>query len=151
MRDENAPSVIFQRLTDGEKPETLKEIAKAWGIPRGRFVEWFVTEHAGLYDAAQRVLAGQLAEEALEKADDAAPETVGVAKLQVETRLRLASKLDRERFGERPAGNLADALEGFEAVLQRVSEKRQRALKAAQGEVVDAEIVPKTALQDLVI
>lgn len=101
--DQNAPSVIFHRITEGE---TLHDIARAWALPKGRFVEWFSTEHADLYDSALKVWADQLAHEALEKADDASPETAKVAKLQVDTRLRIASKWDRHRYGDKQDVNL---------------------------------------------
>ena len=90
-------SVVFQRVCDGE---TLKEIAKAWGLPVGRFTEWVLMKHEGMYDAALKVRADQLAHEALERADGADAESVGPAKLQVDTRLKLAGKWDRGRYGE---------------------------------------------------
>lgn len=157
MRDGGAPAIIFQRLT-ADEPETLKEIAKAWGLPRGRFVEWFTTKHAGLYDAALKVRAAELADEALEIADEQ-KEAVGKNgesydpevprdKLRVETRLKLVAKLDRDRYGERAAGSLGDAFENLAEALQRISEKKHRALRAAQGEVVDAEVLPERAEAD---
>lgn len=104
--DAGAPSVIFQRLTDGE---TLQQIAKAWGLPRGRFVEWFTTEHEALYDAALRARADELAHEALGVADEQKEAVrrdgstfdpdVARDKLRVETRLRLAAHWDRTRYG----------------------------------------------------
>lgn len=100
--DPAAPSVIFQKLTDTDAPATLQQIAREWALPKGRFVEWFTVEHANLYDTALKVLADSLAHDALAKADackdkDDAP----AAKLQVDTRLKLASKWDRPRYGEK--------------------------------------------------
>jgi hypothetical protein len=98
--DATAPSVVFQRMT-ADKPETLREIARAWGVPAGRFVEWFTTEHSGMYDAALKVLAADYAHDSIGIADGAAkPEDVPAAKLQVDTRLRVASKWDRKRYGD---------------------------------------------------
>lgn len=94
--NENTPSVIFQRVAEGE---TLREIAKAWQVPVGRFVEWYTTEHADLYETALRARADQLAHEALGIADGADKETVAPAKLQVDTRLKLAGHWDRNRYG----------------------------------------------------
>lgn len=96
--DEHAPSVIFQRLADGE---SLADIAKAWGVPKGRFIEWFTTQHAALYDAALRVLAGEYAHETVGIADDADEDrdAVAKAKLRTEIRLRLAGHWDRARYG----------------------------------------------------
>ena len=104
-------SVVFQRVCDGE---SLRVIAKAWGVPVGRFTEWVLMKHEGMYDAALKVRADQLAHEALEKADGADAESVGPAKLQVDTRLKLAGKWDRSRYGEvlkvdRPITVTADA------------------------------------------
>lgn len=97
--DTGSPSVIFQRLTDARSPERLKDIALAWGLPRGRFVEWFTTEHAALYDVALKVRAGELVLDALEISDEASSETVKVDGLRVKTRLEIASHWDRGRYG----------------------------------------------------
>lgn len=98
------PRVVFQRLTDGERRETLREIAKELQVPRGLFVEWFVTEHPGLYDAALKVLAAEYGEEAVSIADQATPDTVQVEKLRADTRLKVASKWDRPRYGDSDGG-----------------------------------------------
>jgi hypothetical protein len=99
--DEMAPNVIFQRLCDGE---TLKEIARSWELPKGRFAEWFTVKHADLYDAALKVRADELAHETLAIADGAVAETTAPAKLQVDTRLRLAAQWDRSRYGSKDNG-----------------------------------------------
>lgn len=96
-RDEFAPSEVFRRLTEGE---TLAKIALAWRVPKGRFVEWFTTNHAELYDAALKVRAADLAFDAMQAALDATPEDVAVRKLQADVALKLAAKFDRVRFGE---------------------------------------------------
>lgn len=143
MSDEGSPSEVFRLLTDEGSPRTLAQIAKAWAVPRGRFVEWFTTKHADRYDAALKVLAEQLAQEALEKADAAEAEDLGPRKLQVETRLKIAARWDRDRYGDRPA--LSEGMfEEFAATLQRISERKHLALKQAQGQVVDAEVVLET-------
>jgi hypothetical protein len=95
--DEGAPGVIFQRLSDGE---TLAKIAKSWQVPKGRFVEWFTTQHEALYDAALKVRAADLAFDAMDAALAATPEDVAVRKLQADVALKLAAKFDRARFGE---------------------------------------------------
>ncbi len=95
--DPLAPSVVFQRLCD---EEDLRDIAKAWLVPKGRFVEWFTTEHADLFDAAMKVRAADYAIEAMKAALAATPEDVAVRKLQADVALKLASKFDRARFGE---------------------------------------------------
>lgn len=97
QRDEVVPSVVFQRLCEGEK---LKDIAVKWQVPVGRFVEWFQTVHPALYDRALKVRADEIAHEALAISDER-NEDVGRDKLRVETRLKMAAKWDRDRYGDR--------------------------------------------------
>ena len=98
--DAGAPGEVFRLLTDEGAAKTLAEVAKAWRVPNGRFVEWFTTQHAGLYDIALKVRAADLAEAALKAALEAKPETVAVAKLQADVAMKLAARFDRARFGE---------------------------------------------------
>jgi hypothetical protein len=105
--DETA-GVVFQRVCEGE---TLKEIARAWGVPNGAFTQWYTGEHGEKYEAALRVRADDLAHEALGISDEqvevkredgsAFDPAVPRDKLRVETRLKLAGKWDRERYGDR--------------------------------------------------
>lgn len=107
IADESVPSVVFQRVCDGE---TLRDIAKAWELPKGQFVRWFSTEHSELYDAALKVRADDLAHEALAISDEQAEVVkesgdtydpdVPRDKLRIDTRLKLASRWDRKRYGE---------------------------------------------------
>jgi hypothetical protein len=109
--DAGSATEVFRLLTDPDGRMTLSGIAKLWRVPRGRFVEWFTTTHATLYDAALKVRADELAHEALEIADEQAEvvkengETfdpnVQRDKLRADTRLKLAAKWDRSRYGER--------------------------------------------------
>lgn len=111
--DQGAPSVIFQRLTDSE---TLQQIARAWGLPKGRFVEWFTTQHAELYDTALKVRADNLAHEALSISDEqnevvkengqTFDPDVPRDKLRIDTRLKIASKWDRSRYGDKQDVNV---------------------------------------------
>lgn len=105
--DPLTPSVVFQRVCEGE---TLREVAKAWGLPRGAFTEWYTTEFAQMYDAALKVRADELAHEALAISDEQAlavskqgvefDPDVPRDKLRVDTRMKLISKWDRKRYGE---------------------------------------------------
>lgn len=128
--DDALPGEIFTRLTDSDSPETLRQIAKSMRLPVGRFVEWFTTKHAELYDVALKVRAADLALDALDAAkgaprqavspegkplfDDAGKpilEILDVArdKLRADVALKLAAKFDRDRYGERAASNVAPA------------------------------------------
>ena len=112
--DAAAPNLIFTKLTERM---TLKQIAAEWQLPKGRFVEWFTTTYADLYDAALKVVAADLAFEALDvagktqigetrktKSDGTVEVTeedmLGHRRLYSETLLKMAAKLDRQRFGD---------------------------------------------------
>lgn len=104
--DESIPAVIFQRVCDRE---TLKDIAKEWGLPRGDFVSWYMTTHSELYDAALQVRADELVHESLAISDEQSEvlkkdgttfdPDVARDKLRVETRMRILEKWDRGRYG----------------------------------------------------
>lgn len=93
--DPSSPDGVFQRVCEGE---SLKDIAKAWEVPRGQFVRWFTESYSDLYDAALKVHAADLAMEAISIAD--ADGDVPRDKLRVDTRKWVASKFDRDRYGE---------------------------------------------------
>lgn len=118
-RDAGAPSMIFQRVTDGE---SLPQIAKSLGCAKGLFVQWYTTKHADLWDAAQKVFAADKALEALEISDGAPRQAVDPSgaplfddagkpvlvepsvardKLRAATRQWFAARFDRDQFGER--------------------------------------------------
>jgi len=96
--DAQAPDEVFRLLTDADEPKTLDEIAKLWALPRGRFVEWFTTEHAGKYDAALKVLGASLGHQVLELTNSATAETVGLLKFKTDRYLRLAAHWDGARY-----------------------------------------------------
>lgn len=109
MADANSMSIIAQRLMDGE---TLKQIAKAWQVPYGKLAEWVIEDRdrADKYNAALKIWADSLAQEcvaisdeqsAVEKRDGSTFDPdVPRDKLRIETRLKLAGKWNRERYGD---------------------------------------------------
>lgn len=96
--DATVVSEIFHRLTDDEEPMTLTEIAKAWKVPKGRFIEWYTTEHAQSYEAALRVLGGEIGHAVKKLVDAVTPETLGVLKFKTDRYLRLAGHWDPQRY-----------------------------------------------------
>jgi hypothetical protein len=99
--DPSTMGVVVQRLAEGE---TLKQIAKAWQVPYGRFAEWIVEdrERSEQYSAALKLWGDALAQEMVQIADgaEADRDAVAKAKLQTDVRMRLASKWARDRYGE---------------------------------------------------
>jgi len=103
----NAMGEVVQRVTDGQQ---LKDIAKSLRIPYGRLAEW-VTDDAdrhAKYLRASAIWIDGLAREVVDIADGLDVENVTkgdatAAKVRIDTRLRLASKLDRATYGDRVA------------------------------------------------
>lgn len=96
--DPEASEKVFERLTDPDLPMTLDEIAKAWRLPRGRFVDWFTDEYAETYDRALKVLGVALGHRVLDLTQAATAETVGLVKFQTDRYLRLAAHWHAERY-----------------------------------------------------
>lgn len=137
--DPSTVSVIVQRVADGER---LKEICRSRGWPYALVAQWVATQEevAKAYEQALRLAADDLAQETVGIADGADPETVGVAKLQVDTRLKLSGKLYRERYGEQVQHNVT--IDPFSDMLRRVSEKRLASLKQAQLPQQEKDVTP---------
>jgi len=129
--DVETAGVVFQRLSEGE---TLGEIAKGWGVPRGRFTQWYMEEHVGLYDAALKVLAQADAQETVEIADASTPESVGSDKLRISSRQWRSSKWDRERYGEKTQVQHSGLVPTLTIEIVGVAQ-------AAQGRVIEQEPV----------
>ncbi len=101
----NTMDVICQRIAGGE---TLKDIAKCWGIPYGPFHIWIGSDDSRMkmYRNAQELMADSLLNEVVSIAD-----TIGHVpdkRLRVQARLKVAEKLHpthwqqtRERIQER--------------------------------------------------
>lgn len=91
--------IITHRIAEGE---SLNDLTKAWGIGYGRMVRWLNEDaaRADLFSKALEARAHSLVEEALKIADGADAENLGCSKLQVDTRLKIAGKWDRKRYGD---------------------------------------------------
>jgi hypothetical protein len=91
--------LITQRIAEGT---TLKEICRSLGWPRSFVWKWINAdpERKCAYDDAMKAWADELAQETIQIADNPDPKTVGRDKLRVDTRLKIAAKWDRQRYGE---------------------------------------------------
>ena len=103
-------------------------------LSEGRWARWKDT---------LKIVAADLAEEALDIADSSDAETVRVARLQVEQRRWMAERYDRESFGKVDAqvnvavGIDGDWLAGLKALEARVKAKREE-IAEADYEIVEA-------------
>jgi hypothetical protein len=141
---------ILERMACGE---SLSVICRTRGMPtRTAVLTWVTTDPAfeALYDRARQAMGDALAEQILEIADDASndlsdPQSVNRAKLKVDTRKWLASKLFPRQFGDVVRNEVSGANGGPIAVHQQVIDHTpdirallQQAL-AADQKVIEAQ------------
>jgi len=106
VADPQTMDIVCQRVIDGE---SLKQIAKAWAVPPLRFTAWVGDDRGRLlaYDGALKIRADELVHEAYQVAHDCGGQKdVPAAKLQVDTNLKIASKWDKERYGNVETHNI---------------------------------------------
>ncbi len=128
-------TALVQRVAEGE---TLKDVCESLAVPYSLVAKHIAATPALKveYDAALQIWGDSLAQESVGIVDGATPETAGVAKLRAETRIRLAGKLDRERYGEqaRPAVavhiSLGDVAREIEVLEQRLGLRQPAAIPA---------------------
>jgi len=96
----------------------LIEVARAYGVTYKSIWNYLVSDEKlhGLYLEMQRGAAEYLAHESLEISDAADMEDYQLAKLRIETRLRLAKSWDKNKYGE-GKGDAAGG--GLTVVVQR--------------------------------
>jgi hypothetical protein len=95
MDDPHAPSEIAMRVAEGDD---LREIAKAWQVPKGKFIEWFTETYPEKYDAARKALGMSLVHAVQQMVDTATPETAALVKMRTDRYLRVAALLNPERY-----------------------------------------------------
>jgi hypothetical protein len=91
--------LVTTRVAEGER---LALIAQTLDLPYSVIWRWLTAESSRMaaYRASLEAKADDEAHRTLEIADSASPDDVAVARLRVDTRLKLASKWDRKRYGE---------------------------------------------------
>ena len=105
---------IGERIAQGER---LWDIARGLGVKRRQLKRWIDADPERLaeYTAGLEAMADELAMDTLEEARGANPETVGVAKLRVDTFFKMAGKLDSTRWGDKGGAGAG----GITVVVQR--------------------------------
>lgn len=93
----------FDAFLDDVAADGLKAACESRLWTQGAVLNWISEneERKVRYAGALQVKAEMIAHATLDIADGSDPEMVGVSKLQIDTRLKLAGKWNRERYGER--------------------------------------------------
>lgn len=93
--------IVLSEITSEEEKKPY-EVCHDLGLSWGAVLSWVNddTERLDKFKTALEIRAHMLAEDALKIADSAAPETVSVAKLRVDTRKWMASRLNPKWYGE---------------------------------------------------
>lgn len=127
-------SELVQRVAEGE---TLREFCSSKKLPFSLVAKEIASDQLkkAEYDAALAIWGDSLAQESIAIVDGAKPETVGVEKLRAETRLKMAGKLDRDRYGEREGPRVAVNI-SLGDVAREVRELEQR-LGIGAGRVLE--------------
>ena len=138
-----AVEVIFQRVADGE---TLKGVCKSRRWPYSVVARWVgeTPEAAKAYRLALELWADALATETVGIADRTDATEVGLGKLQTDVRLKVASRLHRERYGDRVEINgMVKHQHSLIAILSGMTAHAPEGLiEAAPVEEVTARLVP---------
>ncbi len=106
VSDPQIMDVICYRVAEGE---SLRELARAWEIPYGKLARWLADDEGRAAQFAQvlEIRAHDLAEESLgiaDAVDNMNPMDISKAKLQIDTRLKIAGKWDKRRYGDDKSG-----------------------------------------------
>jgi hypothetical protein len=93
-------AMVFDHISQGK---TVDSVIKALNVSIGGFYKWIERDaKRGELLARARTRGGQsLAEQTLEIADSASPQEAQVAKLRVDTRRWLASKMAPDEYGDK--------------------------------------------------
>ena len=138
---------VFDRIACGEKPsEVVKQYCVRFAM-FGRVLEEDLTRKME-YEAALRIAADGYAFETLEILDGATVEDIAVAKARSDGRWKLASRMNRDRWGERvlveqKMSVTVDAgLVGFAGeLLARLSAPREERVVATITQETEAQII----------
>lgn len=150
VADPLTPDVIAQRVAEGE---TLPDICTAWNVPYGQLARWLRADEARwtAYEEALAIWADAEAQRCISIADEAdtglGPVGVAHAKLQIETRLRLAEKWNRRQYGTKLEEGGGD---GLTIVIQQLDGSRLpvEAVSYAQPKFQSGEVA-RTAPEDI--
>ena len=118
-------TMLVQRVAEGE---TLLDVCRSRELPYALVAQWLVEDAELLrqYEAALAIWADAEAQRCLAIADGADAESVAAAKLRISTRLSLAGKWDRRRYGEHTKVEHSGAVTSLIQVLSSLPSRGER-------------------------
>ena len=136
--DAEAQDEIFRLLSEGK---SLSQIASAWKLPKHRFSDWMLTEHAETLAKARASITDEFICELVPLLREVTPETAGAVKTRVDGFLKLASKWDRGRYGEHVKVEKAASMEDATGLLTAATDLLREIRKPEKPEprVIDAQ------------
>lgn len=127
--------IVLEKIVT-ERSGTPFQICTSLGLSWGGVLAWVNQdpERQEKFKFAMEVRAHLLAEEAITIADGAKPKTVNVAKLRVDTRKWMASRLNPKQYGEKQEVNHSGVVHNLFHVLSDMARERDVTPKPEQLE-----------------
>jgi hypothetical protein len=134
-------AVLCARVSEGE---ALADVCRAWGVPKGQVGKWLMEDKSRMqaYENALALWADNEAQACMAIADGASPEDVSVAKLQIDTRLKLASKWNAQRYGDNRKVEVSGNV-GLIAMLASITEDEPPAIDVTPEKEADGAAATK--------
>ena len=103
--EEDTPEGFLERIVTRTVTDKLEDVARSLQVPYSVLWRWLADdpERMAAYRASLEAKADAEAHRAVDIADGATPEDVAVARLRVDTRLKLIGKWGRKQYGDEAA------------------------------------------------
>lgn len=95
--DPDAMDEVFRQLCDGK---SLAQIATAWKLPKHRFSDWMLTDHADVLYRAERGIVHERMMKLMALSENLSAENAAAFKAEADFIFKTASKWHREKYGE---------------------------------------------------
>lgn len=145
-----AAEEIFEMLCDGK---TLAQVAKTYVkggyLPKGKFIDWYTTEHAERYERALKVVTEDIAHGVKDLLYTVTPKNYAAVKVKVDGLLKLMAKWNRPRYGETVRVEKSVTV-GVDAGLLGTAGELLRLMAKKEPRVIEQEPVHLPAPQDAI-
>ena len=135
VEEPSSLDMVVQRVAE---EGSLVEICRSLDVPHGRVLTWLMADVARyqLYLRALEVFAHEKVSETIPLADNADPQAVGKATLQVNTRFRVAKHHAPSLYAEKVEVKHSGTI-NFSSALQGIAQRRLAEKRASEPAVID--------------